>query len=390
MSAKLLDIPRVFLSLLLLSSVLSAPANATASAQLSDADSMPIRIVTAGFVQQQYPQPRLQQLAFSPDATQLAFTTREPTSEMVDNSPLFADTLKLLTMQANRPIETLVDTDVTLRFAFYGAPIFSLQWQQDRVSFYVGNGDDEAHQLQYLLQEHRLADPQGQYASDEIELLPSTTAQALKLCFPDLPAGAVPQRPDQLIAQAGSDFVFFQPSYSGVPANIWLVKLNGCLRQSLALPLPTNQLQLMHAVVNSNRLTLVLSQTQAQHRKTLLWQTNLDDVLQHKPLLWQDFSYGLPKGINRVTPLGSAQQQQLLLLHNYLGDCRKQLISVGPKGLQQIQVDGQRLCNAAVHANGQLALALSPQPSAANANGDAAEAEQLWLVKPEFLAALQH
>ncbi len=89
-----------------------------------------------------------------------------------------------------------------------------------------------------------------------------------------------------------------------------------------------------------------------------------------------------------MTPLGSAQQQQLLLLNNS-DDCSEQLISVGPKGLQQIQVDGQRLCNAAVHANGQLALGLSPQPSAANANGDAAEAEQLWLVKPEFLAALQ-
>lgn len=388
MSAKLFDIPRVFLPFVLLSSVLSAPSYAAASAQLSDSDSMPIRAVTPNFVQAQYPQPRLQQLAFSPDGTQLAFTTREPTSEVVDNSPLFADTLKLLTMQANRPIETLVDTDVTLRFAFYGAPIFSLQWQQDRVSFYVGNGDDEAHQLQYLLQEHRLADPQGQYASDEIELLPSTTAQALKLCFPDLPAGAVPQRPDQLIEQAGSDFVFFQPSYSGVPANIWLVKLNGCQRQALALPQPTDQLQLMHAVVHANHLTLVLSQTQAQHRKTLLWQTNLDDVLQHKPLAWQDLSYGLPKGINHVTPLGTAQQQQLLLLHNYLGDCRKQLISVGPKGIQQLKIDGQRLCNATVHANGQLALALSPQTSATDTD-DAAEAEQLWLVKPEFLAALQ-
>lgn len=387
MSAKLLDIPRVFLPVLLLSTVLSAPSNATANAQLSDADSMPIRIVTAGFVQQQYPQPRLKQLAFSADATQLAFTTREPTSEMVDNAPLFADTLKLLTMQANRPIETLVDTEVTRRFAFYGAPIFSLQWQQDRIRFLVGDGDVDASQLDYLFSERRVVDTKVRYSGDEPELLPSDTAQALKQCFPDLPADAVPHRPDQLIAQAGSDYVFFQPSYRGVPANIWLVKLNGCLRQSLALPLPTNQLQLMHTVVNSNRLTLVLSQT--QRRKTLLWQTNLDDVLQNKPLVWQDLSYGLPKGINRVTPLGSAQQQQLLLLNNS-DDCSEQLISVGPKGLQQIQVDGQRLCNAAVHANGQLALALSPQPSAANANGDAAEAEQLWLVKPEFLAALRH
>jgi len=394
MSAKLLDIPLVFLPVLLLSTVLSAPtnatANATANAQLTNADSMPIRIVTAGFVQQQYPQPRLKQLAFSADATQLAFTTREPTSEMVDNSPLFADTLKLLTMQANRPIETLVDTEVTSRFAFYGAPIFSLQWQQDRIRFLVGDGDVDASQLDYLFSERRVVDTKVRYSGDEPELLPIDTAQALKQCFPDLPADAVPHRPDQLIAQAGSDYVFFQPRYREVPDNIWLVKLNGCLRQSLALPMPTNQLQLMHAVVHTNRLTLVLSQTQAQRRKTLVWQTNLDDVLQHKPLVWQDFSYGLPKGINRVTPLGMAHQQQLLLLHNYLGDCRKQLISVGPKGLQQIQVDGQRLCNAAVHANGQLALALSPQPSAANANGDAAEAEQLWLVKPEFLAALRH
>lgn len=388
MTARLLVLPRVFLPVLL-STVLSAPSHATASAQLSDADSMPIRIVTTSFVQAQYPQPRLQQLAFSPDATQLAFTTREPTSEMVDNSPLFADTLKLLTMQANRPIETLVDTEVTRRFAFYGAPIFSLQWQQDRIRFLVGDGDVDASQLDYLFSERRVVDTKVRYSGDEPELLPSDTAQALKQCFPDLPADAVPHRPDQLIAQAGSDYVFFQPRYRGVPANIWLVKLNGCLRQSLALPLPTNQLQLMHAVVNSNRLTLVLSQTQAQHRKTLLWQTNLDDVLQHKPLVWQDLSYGLPKGINRVTPLGSAQQQQLLLLNNS-DDCSEQLISVGAKGLQQIQVDGQRLCNAAVHANGQLALALSPQPSAANANGDAAEAEQLWLVKPEFLAALRH
>ncbi len=387
MSAKLLDIPRVFLPVLLLSSVLSAPANSTANAQLSDADSMPIRIVTTSFVQAQYPQPRLKQLAFSADATQLAFTTREPTSEMVDNAPLFADTLKLLTLQANRPIETLVDTEVTRRFAFYGAPIFSLQWQQDRIRFLVGDGDVDASQLDYLFSERRVVDAKVRYSGDEPELLPSDTAQALKQCFPDLPADAVPHRPDQLIAQAGSDYVFFQPRYRGVPANIWLVKLNGCLRQSLALPLPTNQLQLMHAVVHANRLTLVLSQT--QRRKTLVWQTNLDDVLQHKPLVWQDLSYGLPKGINRVTPLGSAQQQQLLLLNNS-DDCSEQLISVGPKGLQQIQVDGQRLCNAAVHANGQLALALSPQPSAANANGDAAEAEQLWLVKPEFLAALRH
>lgn len=388
MTARLLVLPRVFLPVLLLSTVLSAPTNATANAQLSDADSMPIRIVTTSFVQAQYPQPRLKQLAFSADATQLAFTTREPTSEMVDNAPLFADTLKLLTLQANRPIETLVDTDVTRRFAFYGAPIFSLQWQQDRIRFLVGDGDVDASQLDYLFSERRVVDTKVRYSGDEPELLPSDTAQALKQCFPDLPAGAVPHRPDQLIAQAGSDYVFFQPSYSGVPANIWLVKLNGCLRQSLALPLPTNQLQLMHAVVHANRVTLVLSQTQPQHRKTLLWQTNLDDVLQHKPLVWQDLSYGLPKGINRVTPLGSAQQQQLLLLNNS-DDCSEQFISVGPKGLQQIQVDGQRLCNAAVHANGQLALALSPQPSAANANGDAAEAEQLWLVKPEFLAALQ-
>ncbi len=387
MSAKLLDIPRVFLPVLLLSSVLSAPANSTANAQLSDADSMPIRIVTTSFVQAQYPQPRLKQLAFSADATQLAFTTREPTSEMVDNAPLFADTLKLLTLQANRPIETLVDTEVTRRFAFYGAPIFSLQWQQDRIRFLVGDGDVDASQLDYLFSERRVVDTKVRYSGDEPELLPSDTAQALKQCFPDLPADAVPHRPDQLIAQAGSDYVFFQPRYRGVPANIWLVKLNGCLRQSLALPLPTNQLQLMHAVVHANRLTLVLSQT--QRRKTLVWQTNLDDVLQHKPLVWQDLSYGLPKGINRVTPLGTAQQQQLLLLNNS-DDCSEQLISVGPKGLQQIQVDGQRLCNAAVHANGQLALALSPQPSAANANGDAAEAEQLWLVKPEFLAALRH
>lgn len=391
MTARLLVLPRVFLPFVLLSTVLSAPSHAAASAQLSDADSMPIRIITPGFVQEEYAQPRLTQLAFSPDGTQLALTTREPSSEVVDNAPLFADTLRLLTIGNKRPIETLVGTDVTNRFAYYSAPIFALQWQAASIRFYVGNGDDEAHQLQYLLQEHRLADPEGQEDSEEIELLPSTTAQALKQCFPDMPAGAVPERPDQLIEQAGSDYLFFQPRYHGVAANVWMVKLNGCQRQTLALPLPTNQVQLMHAVVNTNRLTLVLSQSRTNGRKTLVWQTNLDDVLQHKPLLWQDLSYGLPKGINRVTPLGTAQQQQLLLLNNS-NDCSEQLISLGPKGLQQIQVDGQRLCNAAVHANGQLALALSPQTSAANTNGDAEniQAEQLWLVKPAFLAALQH
>lgn len=88
-----------------------------------------------------------------------------------------------------------------------------------------------------------------------------------------------------------------------------------------------------------------------------------------------------------MTPLGTAQQQLLLLLNNS-NNCSEQLIRVDPTGLQEIQVDGQRLCNGAVHANGKLALALSPQTSVTDS--DAAEAEQLWLVKPEFLAALQH
>jgi len=392
MSSQLLVLTRVFLPVALLCSALSAPAQAAANAQVSDSDSMPLRIVTPHFVEGQYPQPRLQQLAFSSDGAMLALTTREPHRQVRDNSPLSSDTLKLLNIKAKQPIETLVDTDTTSQFAVYGAPIFALQWQQDRIRFFVGDGDVDASQLEYLLTERRVVDTKVRHSGDDMELLPSATAQALKQCFPDLPEGAVPQRPDQLIDQAGSDYLFFQPNYHGVAANVWLVKLNGCQRQALALPLPPEQVQLMHAVVHDHRLTLVLSQTRTKDRKTLIWQTNLDDVLHNKPLMWQDVSYGLPKGISRVTPLGTAQQQQLLLLHNYLGDCREQLISVGPKGIQQIKVDGQRLCNATVHANGQLALALSKQTSADDGNSNAAEvqAEQLWLIKPAFLAALLH
>lgn len=383
---------RFFLPFLLLSSGLSTPSQAAASAQVSDPDSMPLRIVTPQFVEGQYPQPRLQQLAFSPDGTQLAFTSREPTGEGHDNAPQYADSLKLLTLKASSPIETLVGTELTRQFAFYGAPILTLQWQQDRIRFFVGDGDVDASQLDYVFSKRRVVDTKVRYSGDdEPELLPSATAQALKQCFADLPAGAVPERPDQLIDQAGSDYLFFQPRYHGVAANIWLVTRHGCQRQALALPLPPEQVQLMHAVVHDQRLTLVLSQTRTKDRKTLIWQTSLDDVLHNTPLVWQDLSYGLPKGISRVTPLGTAQQQQLLLLHNYLGDCREQLISVGPMGIQQIQVNGQHLCNAAVHANGQLALALAKQTPTADTQGHAAEvqAEQLWLIKPAYLAALR-
>lgn len=60
-------------------------------------------------------------------------------------------------------------------------------------------------------------------------------------------------------------------------------------------------------------------------------------------------------------------------------------MSLSAQGLVELQVDGYHICQAAVSAQGHLALALSSKNTTAAAEQ---RADTVWLVPPAFIAHL--
>lgn len=75
------------------------------------------------------------------------------------------------------------------------------------------------------------------------------------------------------------------------------------------------------------------------------------------------------------------QGDNISLLVNTQQPCDTRILSLSAGGLTELQVDGHQICQAAVSAQGHLALALTPGATAADAP---TLADKLWLLQPGF------
>lgn len=334
-------------------------------------------------------------LAFSPDSRQLAIAAITDTARTNEFGPVRAAELSAISTRQNHTTvkaDLLISQDVTGPFAVYGAPAVALDWQGDNINLLVSNGDDEVSQLTYLSAEHRLQNPDIFATVLDEQTSPNPLELAIARCFPDWPADVVSSgvySNNSHWLEPGKTAVY-QARYHKVAEDIWYLDLQRCQR-NLLLSVPernNKQWSTHHAgtVIAGAKVLLVVHQQQIRGTKQSL-QLLFSEQPATTPLAarrWQSVNTGHDNS-RQLEMLGQVQQRQLFQLVNSRHPCDTRVLSLSAGGLTELQVDGHQICQAAVSAQGHLALALIPATAAVDA---ATLADKLWLLQPGFLQTL--
>lgn len=323
-------------------------------------------------------------LAFSPDNQTLAFSTSRNSKQQSELGDIWLSELYAWSFTASDSPQKLIDASTTNKFAYYGAPALSLEWQHHNILLVIGNGDDEATELTYLTAQKRLKNPNiGEWTLDEPPSLTDAEHQ-VQQCFADWRPEVVEHSNNHWL-QPGKTLLY-QASYAQEPGDLWLIDVPNCQRTLLPLPkgLETAQIRATGGALYHNQLVLVLQQNRHQRSQTLLLQTDIS-TFGTAQQQWLNWSYGLG-GPLEFTALTSTDRQSLFLLTDNVQPCRSRLYSLNQQQLSAIAVDGHRLCHAAVSDSGLLGLTLTTMKSDKKA-GNNARANHIWVVQPAFLQA---
>ncbi len=325
-------------------------------------------------------------LAFSPDNQQLAFSSSHHSKQQSALGDIWLSELYVWSFTASGSPQKLIDAPTTNKFAYYGAPALSLEWQHHNILLVIGNGDDAATELTYLTAQKRLKNPNiGEKTLDEAPSL--TEAERLvQQCFTDWPAEVVEHSNNHWLQPDKT--LLYQANYAGVARDLWLIDIANCQRNLLPLPKGLGQQQIwaLGGALYQNQLVLALRQHHKKRSQTLLLQTDVS-TLGTTQQQWLNWSYGLG-GSFEFTALTSTDKQSLFLLTDNYQPCRSRLYSLNQQQLSAIAVDGHWLCNATVNHHGLLGLTLTAtKPD--NKTGEVASTNTIWVVKPEFLQAFR-
>ena len=334
-------------------------------------------------------------LAFSADSSRLAVATSADTGRVNEFGNVRAAELYWLATQQNQTpprADLLISQDVTAPFAVYGAPAVSLGWQGDNVNLVISNGDDEISRLTYLSTEHRLQNPDIFATIVDEEIAENPLAVAMMRCFPDWPAEVIRSGVNGLNSHwlVQGKTAAYQASYRQVADDIWYLDLKRCQRNQL-LAVPDSNRRYwstshVGTVVAGDKVLLVVRQQQTrgdgQSVLMLFSEQPADTPLAKRR--WQSVNTGHDNNL-RLEMLGQVRHRQLFQLVSSSQPCNNRVLSLSAQGLAALQVDGHRICQAAVSAQGHLALTLATGTDKA-----AAErlADQLWLLQPGFLQLL--
>jgi hypothetical protein len=182
----------------------------------------------------------------------------------------------------------------------------------------------------------------------------------------------------------------YQARYHKVAEDIWYLDLKRCQRnQLLAVPVSGRQdcsTNHIGTIVSGGKVLLILRQQQprsdGQSVLMLFSEQPADTPLAKRR--WQSVNTGRNNNL-RLEMLGQVQHRQLFQLVNTQHLCDTRVLSLSGEGLAELQVDGHQICQAAVSAQGHLALTLAP------GSADVSSPEpttRLWLLQPGFLQLL--
>lgn len=334
--------------------------------------------------------PRL--LAFAPDSRQLAVATMVDTGKQTELGPVWAAELFALPTTPAAPgnpikAELLLDQHSTLPFAVYGAPPVLLQWQgAEQLDLVISNGDDEVYPLTY------------RYAQRQLQQQPSTAllhaelrsreqlVQAIGQCFSDWSAGEIRAGVNGIDSQwlTPGKTAVFQTDEPRVSTDIWYLDLVRCQRNRwFAVPLRQPQQErssFAGGLVFGGQTLLLLRQqySSGYHRMRLLFsaQPATTPLAQWR---WQPLLTDLADNLRLELLQQDAHRVVFQLVSSE--PCATRLLHWSAQGLLELQLDGQRICQAAVSPQGHLALALSSL-----ANLPAQPPDKLWLWQPGWFA----
>jgi len=268
----------------------------------------------------------------------------------------------------------------------------SLDWQSDDINLVISNGDDEISRLTYLRKKHRLQNPDIFATIIDEEIVADPLELAITKCFPDWPADIVSSGVNGLNShwlEPGKTAIY-QARYHKVAEDIWYLDLKRCQRnQLLAVPVSGRQdwsTNHIGTIVSGGKVLLILRQQQpradGQSVLMLFSEQPADTPLAKRR--WQSVNTDRNNNL-RLEMLGQVQHRQLFQLVNTQHLCDTRVMSLSGEGLAELQVDGHQICQAAVSAQGHLALALATGTDKATAER---LADQLWLVPPGFIQQL--
>lgn len=334
-------------------------------------------------------------LAFSADSNRLAVASIADTGRVNEFGDVRAAELSAISTRQNHntaKADLLISHDVTAPFAVYGAPALALDWQGDNINLLIGNGDDEVSRLTYLTTEHRLQNPDIFATVLAEQIAPNPLELAIARCFPDWPAEVISSGVNGSNShwlEPGKTAVY-QAQYHQVADDIWLLDLQQCQRNQL-LSLPERnrkQWSTNHVgtVVASGKVLLVVHQQQisGDGQSLLMLLSEQPAMTPPAERRWQSVNTG--NNNNReLEMLGQLQQRTLFQLVNTQQPCDTRVLSLSAGRLAELQIDGHRICQAAVSKQGHLALALASGRDKAAAAG---LATRIWLLQPGFLQRL--
>lgn len=359
------------------------------------AEAPPYYVVPARTAQQIHLNGQPVLLAFSPDSSHLAIATITDTSRTNEFGPVQAAELSLVSTKHNHNTvksDLLISQDTTAPFAVYGAPAVALDWQGDNINLLVSNGDDEVTRLTYLTAEQRLQNPDIFATILQEDIAESPLKLAIARCFPDWPADVVSSGVNGINShwlEPGKTAVY-QARYHKVAEDIWYLDLQHCQRnQLLAMPARNTGPWSTHhvgTVIAGDNVLLVVRQQQIRGngQSLLMLYSEQPPKTSLAARRWQSVNTGNDHN-RELEMLGQVQQRQLFQLVNTQQPCDTWVLSLSAGGLAELQVDGHQICQAAVSAQGHLALALTPTANAADAT---TLADKLWLLQPGFLQKL--
>lgn len=337
-------------------------------------------------------------LAFSADSRELAIATLSDTGRTTEFGPLFAAELySVSTAQqqasgsASSRADLLINKDVTAQFAIYGSPPVDLRWRGQNIDLTISDGDGDVEQLTYAKAQNAVIDRSQNPTTLTEPERPSLKA-AIGRCFADWPQEIIDSGVNGIHSNwldTGKTAVY-QAAHAKADESVWYLDLEKCQRTPL-LNFSKTHKQFWHndhygTVAFANYLLVAMRQT-SQHNSG----GNLNLLLSNQPgqtplaqRSWLQVNTGVDDVLSPM-PLGQVQQRLLFVLANRQHACTSRVMSLSAQGLVELQVDGYHICQAAVSAQGHLALALSSKNTTAAAEQ---RADTVWLIPPAFIARL--
>lgn len=252
----------------------------------------------------------------------------------------------------------------------------------------VSNGDDEVTRLTYLTAEQRLQNPDVFATILQEDIAVSPLELAIARCFPDWPADVVNSGVNGIYSHwlEPGKTAAYQASYRKVAEDIWYLNLKQCQRNVLLSVPASHRIQWstnhVGTVIAGDKVLLVVRQQQIRGngQSLLMLYSEQPPKTSLAARRWQSVNTGNDHN-RELVMLGQFQQRQLFQLLNTQQPCDTRILSLSAGGLTELQVDGHQICQAAVSAQGHLALALTPGATAADAP---TLADKLWLLQPGF------